>query len=69
MISPIRMVKLGLPAEDVAAFFGLTLEALERQMQDGEDRRTPLPPAGRTLMTPLLLRPEMDRWETRRAER
>lgn len=72
MLSPARLVKLGLPEADVAALYGLTAEQLDAILLEDERRvaasQAP-PPAGKTLMTRLLLRPDLDRWETRRAER
>jgi hypothetical protein len=69
MISPLRLLKLGLSREDVASCLGITPEEVDRRLQQAEDRQSAPAPAGRMLMTPLLVRPDMDRWESRRAER
>ncbi len=69
MISASRLLKLGLSPEEAAFWLGITLEQLDARMAEAEARRSTPAPAGRTLMTPLLARPEMDRWETRTAER
>ncbi len=60
------LLKLGLSLDQAAHFLGISLEDLEAQIQADEDRRTA---PGRQLMTPVLARPEMDRWEWRRADR
>jgi hypothetical protein len=71
MISPLRWLKLGLASEDVCAMYGITPEELDYLAEEAECRRreNSPSPAGRMLMTPLLVRPDMDRWESRRAER
>lgn len=68
-IPPARLVHL-VGLEPAAWALGITVEVLEAKLDLAERRRRDVPaPAGKTLMTPLLSRPEMDRWETRRAER
>jgi hypothetical protein len=71
MTSPRRLMKLGLSLNEVAYWVGVTVEELEAQLDAEESRHKPEPPqpAGKTMMTRLLARPEMDRWETRTAER
>lgn len=64
-----RLLRHGLTHEQVASWLSITPEELDKQLQDAEDRRVVLTPAGRMLMTPLLARPEMDHWETKKAER
>ena len=69
-ISPLRLIALGLSSEDVATLYGITTEELDFIAEEADARRREVPaPAGKTLMTRLLKRPEMDKWETRRAER
>jgi hypothetical protein len=70
MYSPRRLQKMGLSLDQVAFMLGLTEEQVEAQLDAEESRKAPPPqPAGKTMMTRLLARPEMDRWETRTAER
>lgn len=70
MISPVRCFHLGLSAADICSLYGITPETLDAQLDLADRRRRDVPaPAGKALMTPLLARPEMDRWETRTAER
>ncbi len=69
MISASRLLKLGLSREEAAYCLGITTEQIDARMAESEARRTAPAPPGRTLMTPLLARPDLDRWETRRAER
>ena len=70
-LSPSRLVKLGLSPSEAAGYLGLTLETCERLLQDDEDRaaRVLSPVRPGKMMTRLLLRPEMDNWETRKADR
>ena len=69
-ISPLRALALGVATDDVCAWFGLTEEELDFIAEEADARRREAPaPAGKALMTKLLRRPEMDKWETRRAER
>ena len=69
-VSPLRLRAIGLSAEDVATLYGITLKQLEAMVAEAEAKRRPEPaPAGKALMTKLLMRPEMDKWETRKAER
>ena len=61
---------MGIASEDVAAFYGITTEELDFLAEEADAKRRETPaPAGKTLMTKLLRRPEMDKWETRKAER
>jgi len=69
MISASRLLKLGLFPEEAAYCLGITPEQLDARMAEAESRRAQPAPAGKAMMTPLLARPEMDRWETRTAER
>ena len=72
MLSPVRLVHLGLSEADVAVLYGLTPEQLDAILLEDRERRLARqdpPAAGRVLITRLLLRPELDRWESRRSER
>ncbi len=70
MISPVHCYRQGVPADAVCTFYGITEEELDAQIELAERRRRDVPaPAGKTLMTPLLKRDDLDRWETRTAER
>jgi hypothetical protein len=70
MTSPRRLLRMGLSLDQAAFWLGMKVEDLEAQLDAEESRHKPEPqPAGKTMMTRLLARPEMDRWETRTAER
>lgn len=69
MISASRLMKLGLSREDAAFWLGITTEQLDARIAGAEARRAEPVRPGRTLMTPLLARPDLDRWEMRTAER
>lgn len=72
MISPARLFRLGLSVEEVAAWLGLTIEDVEAGLEAAETMlrdSQQVAPTGHTLMTTLLFRPDMERWEMRRAER
>jgi len=60
--------RAGIALADVAAVTGQPLETLEMILAEDEAVQDARKPAGK-MMTPLLQRPEMDRWEMRRAER
>ena len=73
-ISPLRALAIGLSPADVCAWYRLTHEQLDELTQANDDkklRRQRQPDTARpgALMTRLLLRPDMDEWETKTAER
>ena len=55
LISPVRLIRIGLPAEDVCALYGLTEEELDLLLETECDRRRAIqqerPAAGRRLRT------------------
>ena len=73
-ISPLRALAIGLSPADVCAWYRLTHQQLDELTQANDDKKlrrqrqsdTARPGA---LMTRLLLRPDMDEWETKTAER
>ena len=68
--SPSRLRALGLTVAQIAALHGLTVEQVEAGLQAAADvRRQVPPPRPRRMMTRLLQRPDLERWESRRAER
>lgn len=77
MLSPLRLLALGLASDDVCALYGLTPEELDLRCEQAEARRCEIPApsagnslmTGKSLMTRLLRRPGMDKWESRTAER
>ena len=66
MISPLRLLRLGLHTEDVCALYGLTPEQLDQMAEDAEYRKTQAANAAQTrqgcLMTKVLERPDVSRW-------
>lgn len=69
-ITPVRCHDMGLPDEAICALYSLSQERLDAMLDEAAARRRNVPaPAGKQMMTPLLKRDDLDRWETRRAER
>ncbi len=78
MTSPLRLLKIGLPAEDVCALYGLTPEELDLLAEEAEGRQrqepeTPIA-AGRKLMqnkmmTVLLRREELPGYRFRQTRK
>ena len=73
-ISPLRALAIGLSITDVCCWYRLTPQQLD-ELTEAEDakkakrrqRENTTKPGN--LMTRLLLRPDMDEWETKTAER
>jgi hypothetical protein len=65
-----RLKELGLSVGESAQYLGISLRQVEAQL-DAEygGRGDPSDAAGRTLMTPLLKRPRLNKYQARTAER
>jgi hypothetical protein len=70
MITARRLKELGLSVGESALHLGVSLQQVEDQL-DAEygGRGNPNEAAGRTLMTPLLKRPRLNKYQARTAER